>query len=92
MGWSSGNHLADRVWSAIKDAIPEARRDEACRAIAEAFMDQDCDTLDELDNPIGDAASRIHAELRGAPRTPLPGDVFTDRRGTLRFDGRRWRR
>ena len=68
MGWSAGRHLADRVWRAIKDAVPESELDRVCQAIAEAFLDLDCDTLDELDNPIGDAARDLQARGEEAAR------------------------
>lgn len=95
MGWASGSGLADDVWKAITPLLEGQAEDVIQRVavgIVAAFENHDCDTLQECDGPIGDAANRHDFELYGAPPNPQRGDRFTlPGDGVYEFDGARWR-
>lgn len=95
MGWTSGGELADKIESIMKKAMDKFTPQEIedlGRDFAEAFMDMDCDVLDECGGFIGDAANRINSERHlGAPRHPKDGEVYTDKwKNEWTFDGKRW--
>lgn len=88
MGWASGSELAERIEKAFKGiSVPEA----VWREVANAFLDHDCDTLEECSGPIGDAANRLTAERHRAPKSPTAGDTHVNKWfEIIRFDGKRW--
>lgn len=94
MGWGSGSWLADQVWDAYETAAkssPEDAERVFAELVANAFGSMDCDTLEECDNPIGDADNRFTLESTGAPVRPEVGTKFTDRyKETYVFNGKRW--
>lgn len=61
MGWASGSELAERVWDAVKDRLPEEYRRAAAREIVHAFENMDCDTIREADELWKAAHSRAKA-------------------------------
>lgn len=92
MGWSSGAKLAERIWAAVEQHIPADKVDEVAAAIVDAFVGYDCDTLQEVNGPVGTAASRRDHARWGAPPNPRAGDTYTYGSAvTYQFDGRRWR-
>ena len=95
MGWSSGSEVAEGVWKAIEpllEGASEEKVEQVARELAELFRDHDCDTLHEVEGPLGDAACRIGLEKWFyAPRHPQVGDEFvTAYDETYVFNGRRW--
>ena len=58
MGWSSGSGLLSNIIETIKKNVDDTEtREVLYRDIAEAFMDYDCDNLDEcmgIDNVFDD--------------------------------------
>lgn len=98
MGWASGAELAARVWEAITPLVKDADPAEVRRVaadIVDAFEDADCDTLEEIDGPLGDVAHlREFALSHGAPADPREGEEIVIATGQyrerFRFDGRRW--
>jgi hypothetical protein len=50
MGWASGSELADGVWDAVKEHIPEEKKQEVALRIVNLFEGEDCDTLDECED------------------------------------------
>ena len=95
MGWSSGSSLAEDVWSAITPILNGASHqtvDDVARKLVAAFEDRDCDTLEEVEGPIGDMSNRMNWECEGAPKNPKTGDIFTEPGPgeSVRFDGKRW--
>lgn len=93
MGWGSGGALAGTVMEIVEPYLSDdAQRLEVARKIALAFMEQDCDTLDDGgDDWISLATGMIHKEQWGAPKQPTVGALWTDTADEqYRFDGRRW--
>jgi hypothetical protein len=56
MGWASGSDLAESVWKAVRIFVPVKERKTVAVSIVRAFEDHDCDTLDEAETLIADAA------------------------------------
>ena len=61
MGWSGGTEVAEGVWKAIEPLL-DGRSEKEVEAVAEALVEvfeaADCDTLDEVEGPIGRVARR----------------------------------
>lgn len=97
MGWSSGTAIAADIWSSIEDlGMLESADPAKVKALARKFValfeEQDCDTLDSIDGPIGWESIAMDLEHSGAPEAPAVGERFTDRWGyTHEHDGKRWR-
>lgn len=49
MSWSSGGRLAEEIWNAVEEHIPEDKKPEVALAIVKAFEDRDCDTMEYYD-------------------------------------------
>lgn len=66
MGWSSGSGLFAEVAAVIADNVAdEDDRRVIYEAMIEAFMDRDCDTLDEcvgIDHVLDEVLEEIHSE------------------------------
>ena len=90
MGWASGSALAEDIWRIVEGDIDEKRHAVVAAMLVGLFEDMDCDTLEEVEGPIGDAANlRAHGGT-GAPMA-IDGATYTDKRGdAYRFDGKRW--
>lgn len=59
MGWASGSELAERVWDAVRDHLPEGNTKRmTARKIIKAFESHDCDTLDEAQILCKDAGKK----------------------------------
>lgn len=91
MGWASGAGLAKKVWKAVAPYIPPAKVGVVAAELASAFRALDCDTLSEIDGPIGWADE--HAQFvrwYRAPRSPKDGDQFIGDGELYQWNGRRW--
>ncbi len=56
MGWASGSQLAEDVWQAVRTFVPQGNRKTVARRIVGLFEEHDCDTLDEAESLVSDAA------------------------------------
>jgi len=66
MGWASGSELAEEVWLAVRDYIPEGReRALVARTVIDAFENCDCDTMDEAEVLCRDARRKTWADFDG---------------------------
>jgi hypothetical protein len=50
MGWSSGVELAEKVWEIVKKEIPQYERARIARELVSAWLDMDCDNIDEAED------------------------------------------
>ena len=55
MGWASGSPLAEEVWESVRKYIPEKDREIVAGKVVNAFMDMDCDTIEEAETLWADA-------------------------------------
>ena len=49
MGWSGGTEIAQGVWNAVKDYIPDNKKPEVATEIVDVLEDQDWDNLYEVE-------------------------------------------
>ena len=49
MGWSGGTSVAQGIWDAIKEYIPEEDRADVATEIVDILEDQDWDNLHEVE-------------------------------------------
>lgn len=49
MGWSGGRDIAQGVWDAVKEYIPENKKAEVATEIVDVLEDHDWDNLYEVD-------------------------------------------
>lgn len=49
MGWASGSSLAEDVWNIVRSYIPETDRKKIVMELVDRFEDDDCDTLQEVE-------------------------------------------
>lgn len=47
MGWASGTDVADGVWEAVKEYIPDDKKKEVANSIIDVLEDQDWDNVQE---------------------------------------------
>lgn len=47
MGWTSGARIAEDVWKAVVEHIPDTNKEEVAREIVKIFSSEDADTWDE---------------------------------------------
>ena len=47
MGWASGTDVADGVWEAVKEYIPDDKKKEVANNIIDVLEDQDWDNVQE---------------------------------------------
>jgi len=45
MSWKSGADLAEKIWSAVVDHIPNEKRPHVALELVDIFEGQDCDTM-----------------------------------------------
>jgi hypothetical protein len=49
MGWSGGTDVADGVWGAVKQYIPENKKSEVANKIINILEDMDWDCIEEAE-------------------------------------------
>ena len=91
MGWASGGELASKIEAALGPYLHLMPPDVVAKLgdeIADAFLDMDCDVLDECDGFIGDAYNRTRHP--NAPASPKVGQRYHGKWGDAVWSGRRW--
>lgn len=93
MGWGSGSTIAAEVWGAIAPLL-EGQPPEKIRAVARelvlVFERGDCDTLEEVNGPIGYEACARRLESGGAPERPELFETFDDGEAVHVWNGELW--
>jgi hypothetical protein len=91
MGWASGADLAEEVWKAVEGHIPPEKVREVAEKIAAVFRKRDCDTLQEIEGPIG-WADQHESFVRWfkAPKNPKAGHEIRADGELYRWNGARW--
>jgi len=92
MGWASGSDLAEEIWKIVGKHIPEKKHQKVAEKLLKAFENMDCDTMQEVSGPIGDAANRGYFHRwHNTPLRPEEGATCEGDGEHWVFDGSQWR-
>lgn len=59
MGWSGGSGLLGDCWKQVRKFVPEKDRTKLLAKLIELFENEDCDTMDEIENLFPEAKKAL---------------------------------